>query len=128
MVCNYANPDMVGHTGNMDATVKAIETLDGCLEQVVTAVLEMGGELLITADHGNAEQLSNADTGQMHTAHTSNPVPLIYVGASAVETAQSGALCDLAPTLLALMGLPVPPEMTGHPLLNLEPATAEATP
>ena len=128
IVCNYANPDMVGHTGNMDATVKAIETLDGCLEQVVTAVLAMGGELLITADHGYAEQLSNADTGQMHTAHTSNPVPLIYAGARAVETAQSGALCDLAPTLLALMGLPVPPEMTGHPLLNLEPATAEATP
>lgn len=126
VICNYANPDMVGHTGNMDATVKAIETLDGCLEQVVTAALEQGGEVLITADHGNAEQLSNAETGQMHTAHTSNPVPLVYAGNRAVQMSQSGALCDLAPTLLTLMGLPVPAEMTGHSLLSLEPPTREA--
>ncbi len=119
IVCNFANPDMVGHTGNFEATVKAIEALDVCLGRVVRALEETGGEALITADHGNAEQMCDEKTGQPHTAHTLNPVPLIYVGNRA-DRIQGGALCDLAPTLLALLGLPVPTEMTGCSLLDLE--------
>ena len=118
IICNYANPDMVGHTGNFDATVKAIETLDRCLEKVVNATLDVGGELLITADHGNAEQLIDNNTGQRHTAHTSNPVPLIYVGRPATMES-TGALSDIAPTMLYLMNLEKPMEMGGHPLVQL---------
>ena len=118
IICNYANPDMVGHTGNFEATVKAIEALDACLARVLEAMKSVGGEVLITADHGNAELLSNKETGQAHTAHTSNPVPLIYVGrpATLVET---GSLCDIAPTMLHLMGLPIPSEMGGRNLVQL---------
>lgn len=123
IVCNYANPDMVGHTGNLPATIAAIETLDRCLEQVVTALRRVGGEALITADHGNAEQLSNAQTGQKHTAHTLNPVPLLYVGTRSFRmTTQTGALSDIAPTLLTMMGLEIPAEMNGQPLLALQTA------
>jgi 2,3-bisphosphoglycerate-independent phosphoglycerate mutase len=118
IICNYANPDMVGHTGNFDATVKAIEALDGCLARVVDAATEVGGELLITADHGNAEQMRNPETGQPHTAHTSNPVPLIYVGRPAT-LADTGALSDIAPTMLYLMGLDKPAEMGGDSLITL---------
>ena len=118
IICNYANPDMVGHTGHFDATVEAIEALDGCLERVVEAADAVGGELLITADHGNAEQMRNPETGQPHTAHTSNPVPLIYVGRPATM-AETGALSDIAPTLLYLMGLEKPAEMGGSTLLTL---------
>lgn len=118
IICNYANPDMVGHTGNFTATVKAIEALDSCLGRVITALEKAGGEALITADHGNAEQLSNRETGQAHTAHTSNPVPLIYVGREAT-LAETGSLCDVAPTMLTLMGLAIPEEMGGHSLLTL---------
>ena len=105
IVCNYANGDMVGHTGNLDATVKAIETLDACLGRVDAALRAVGGELLITADHGNAEKMLDDDTGQPHTAHTLFLVPCIYVGRPAT-IADGGSLQDVAPTLLAMMGLP----------------------
>jgi 2,3-bisphosphoglycerate-independent phosphoglycerate mutase len=118
IICNFANPDMVGHTGNLEATIKAIEALDACLARVVEALESVGGEALITADHGNAELLNNKETGQAHTAHTSNPVPLIYLGRPAT-LAETGALCDVAPTMLALMGLEIPTEMGGHNLVTL---------
>ncbi|MDH5327234.1 MAG: 2,3-bisphosphoglycerate-independent phosphoglycerate mutase [Gammaproteobacteria bacterium] len=118
IICNYANPDMVGHTGNYEATVKAIEALDACLAKVITALEQVGGEAIITADHGNAEQMRDKQTGQSHTAHTSNPVPLIYVGRPATLV-QSGALSDVAPSLLYLMGLDKPPEMGGDSLITL---------
>lgn len=117
-ICNFANPDMVGHTGNYAATVRAIETLDRCLGRIHDALLALGGEMLITADHGNAEQMLDRQTGQRHTAHTLNPVPLLYVGRPA-RMADRGALRDIAPTLLYLMGLKPPSEMGGHPLVEL---------
>ncbi|MCW8945244.1 MAG: 2,3-bisphosphoglycerate-independent phosphoglycerate mutase, partial [Sedimenticola sp.] len=117
IVCNYANSDMVGHTGQFDAAVKAIEALDLCLGRVVTALRKVGGEMLITADHGNAEQMEDRENDQPHTAHTQNPVPLVYVGRPA-QLKDNGALCDIAPTLLTLMGLPIPSEMQGHSLLE----------
>jgi 2,3-bisphosphoglycerate-independent phosphoglycerate mutase len=118
IVCNYANADMVGHTGDFDAARRAIETLDACIGRVVDAARSQGGEVVITADHGNAEQLRDDSTGQSHTAHTLNRVPFVYVGRPATVI-DGGALQDVAPTLLALMGLPKPPEMTGHSLLRL---------
>jgi 2,3-bisphosphoglycerate-independent phosphoglycerate mutase len=124
IICNYANPDMVGHTGDFAATVTAIEALDECLGQVVVAVEKMDGEMLITADHGNAEQMRGEDTGQAHTAHTSNPVPLVYVGQQDVVMAESGTLADIAPTMLFLLGLDGPVEMNGHTLVNY-PSEAE---
>ncbi len=124
IICNYANPDMVGHTGNFAATLKAIEVMDCMLERVIGAVREVGGEALITADHGNAEQMSNRDTGQAHTAHTSNPVPCIYVGRPARMT-ENGALSDVAPTLLYLMGLAQPTEMNGRSLIVLNDDTRQ---
>ena len=127
VICNFANPDMVGHTGSYEATVQAIEALDTCLGQVRDAVLAAHGEMLITADHGNAEQMCDASTGQPHTAHTSNPVPLIYVGRAA-RLAARGALCDIAPTMLYLMGLPQPSEMSGRSLVELHPEALQATP
>lgn len=122
IICNYANPDMVGHTGNFDATVKAIETIDRCMGQVVEAVIEVGGEILITADHGNAEKMLDIETGQAHTAHTTNPVPLLYVGREA-ELEANGALSDIAPTMLYLMGIEQPGEMMGRSLVK--PKTEE---
>jgi len=116
IVCNYANGDMVGHTGNLEAAKKAIEVLDECIGRVVTAMREVGGEVLITADHGNAETMEDPATHQAHTAHTLNVVPLLYVGRRA-RAVSGGALQDVAPTLLRMMGLPAPPEMTGKPLL-----------
>jgi len=117
IVCNYANGDMVGHTGNLEAATRAIEVIDECLGRVVTAMRECGGEVLITADHGNAETMRDLQTGQAHTAHTLNLVPLLYIGRKArIET--GGALQDVAPTLLAMMGLPQPPDMTGHSLVR----------
>lgn len=115
IICNYPNGDMVGHTGVYDAAVKAIETLDNCIGQVVDAVKRVDGQLLVTADHGNAEQMRDPQTGQAHTAHTSLPVPLIYVGKHA-EAVSGGKLSDLAPTMLSLMGMEIPKEMTGKPL------------
>jgi 2,3-bisphosphoglycerate-independent phosphoglycerate mutase len=119
LICNFANPDMVGHSGDFAATVAAIEALDGCLGELETAVRGVGGELLITADHGNAEVMRNPETGQAHTAHTSNPVPFLYVGPRSVTMESGGALSDVAPTMLALMGLAQPEEMTGRPLVTL---------
>jgi 2,3-bisphosphoglycerate-independent phosphoglycerate mutase len=116
IVCNYANGDMVGHTGNLDAATRAIEVLDLCIGRVVEAARAAGGEVLITADHGNAEKMHDETTGQPHTAHTLNLVPCVYVGRPAT-LAPGGALQDIAPTLLAMMGLPQPAEMTGRALL-----------
>ncbi len=123
IICNYANADMVGHTGDFEATVKCIETLDRCLGRLREACAGAGMEILITADHGNAEQMrsiaTKKDPGQPHTAHTSNVVPLIYIGRAAT-LAGSGTLADIAPTMLALMGLPQPVEMTGRNLVTLK--------
>ena len=117
IVCNYANGDMVGHTGNLAAATRAIEVLDECLGRVIKAMQEVGGEVLITADHGNAETMLDPTTKQAHTAHTLNVVPLLYIGRQAKISA-GGALQDVAPTLLRMMGLPQPPEMTGKPLID----------
>jgi len=118
IICNFANADMVGHTGDFDATVKTIEVLDSCLKRVYDALRAVGGEMLITADHGNAEQMFDNETCQAHTAHTINPVPFVYVGRNA-KVAAIGALEDIAPTMLYLLGLPIPPEMSGHTLVDL---------
>jgi 2,3-bisphosphoglycerate-independent phosphoglycerate mutase len=118
IVCNYANADMVGHTGDFAAAIRAVECLDECLGRLEEAVLESGGEMLITADHGNAEQMSDASTGQNHTAHTTNPVPLLYIGRKAAME-HDGSLADIAPTALYLMGLEQPAEMTGRNLVTL---------
>lgn len=122
IICNFANADMVGHSGNFDAAVKAVEAIDAALGRILEATLAAGGEMLITSDHGNIEEMFDPATGQMHTAHTTNPVPLIYVGRPAVM-APTGALEDIAPTMLRLMGLPVPQEMTGNPLVELRKGT-----
>ena len=119
IVCNYPNGDMVGHTGDFAAAVKACEAVDDSIGKVVAALQEVGGECLITADHGNAEQMTNEETGQAHTAHTSLPVPLIYMGRAATAV-EGGKLSDLAPTMLTLMGMEVPAEMTGKPLMVLK--------
>ncbi|MGM0593021.1 MAG: 2,3-bisphosphoglycerate-independent phosphoglycerate mutase [Pseudomonadota bacterium] len=118
IICNYANPDMVGHSGDFDATVQAIETLDGCLGRLLAAMEKKGGEMLVTADHGNAEQMRGEDTGQAHTAHTSNPVPFVYVGPREFEMEKSGTLADVAPTMLDLLGLKQPNEMNGHSIIH----------
>jgi len=118
IVCNYPNGDMVGHTGKFDAAVKACEAVDHCLGRVITSLKKTGGECLITADHGNAEQMVDNDSGQAHTAHTCEPVPLIYFGRNATPVL-SGALSDIAPTILNLMSMPQPDEMTGKNLMEL---------
>ena len=118
IICNVANPDMVGHTGSMKAAVKAVEAVDRCLGVVLQATKSVQGEMLITADHGNIEQMKDPLTGQSHTAHTTNPVPLVFYGRKA-RTIAGGALRDIAPTMLYLLGLPQPAEMTGHSLLEL---------
>ena len=117
IICNYANGDMVGHSGNMEAATRAIETLDICIGRAVKAMQAIGGEVIITADHGNAEQMLDRVTQQAHTAHTLNPVPLLYVGRKA-KLADNGSLRDLAPSMLTVMGLPQPAEMTGHSLIQ----------
>jgi 2,3-bisphosphoglycerate-independent phosphoglycerate mutase len=118
IICNYANSDMVGHTGDLAAATRAIEVLDECIGKVVAAMREAGGEVLITADHGNAETMVDPDTHQPHTAHTLNLVPALYIGRKAAA-ADGGALQDVAPTLLDMMGLERPAEMTGKPLFVL---------
>lgn len=118
IITNYANCDMVGHTGNFDAAVKAVETIDACIARLLEALEKVGGEVFITADHGNAEQMTDPDSGQTHTAHTTNPVPFVYVGRSA-QLDSSGDLADVAPTMLAAMGLSPSAEMSGHSLLHL---------
>jgi len=118
IICNVANPDMVGHTGIMQAAMAAVEAVDRCLGVVLKAIQAVDGELLITADHGNIEQMTDPETGQSHTAHTTNPVPLVFYGRRARAIA-GGALRDIAPTMLYLLGLEQPAEMTGRPLLEL---------
>jgi 2,3-bisphosphoglycerate-independent phosphoglycerate mutase len=115
VVLNYANADMVGHTGKLPETVAAIETLDGCFARLESAARERGWLLIMTADHGNAEQMVDPSTGQPHTAHTTNPVPFV-IGRPGGELRSRGSLRDVAPTLLALQGLPIPAEMTGRDL------------
>jgi len=119
IICNYANGDMVGHSGNMAAATKAIEALDVCIGRCVEAMQSIGGEVIITADHGNAEQMVDRITHQAHTAHTLNPVPFLYIGRKA-KLNDGGSLRDLAPSLLAIMGLPKPAEMTGNSLIQLQ--------
>lgn len=118
IICNYANADMVGHSGQLAATIKAIECLDLCLARVWQALSAHNGKLLITADHGNAEEMYDEQTKQAHTAHTSDPVPLVYVGGGWHFTQNHGSLIDVAPTILHLLGLDVPQEMTGQILLE----------
>ncbi|MDC9719704.1 MAG: 2,3-bisphosphoglycerate-independent phosphoglycerate mutase [Gammaproteobacteria bacterium] len=119
IVCNFANADMVGHTGKFDAAVQAVEAVDACLTRIVAALEKADGEALITADHGNVELMINPTTGQPHTAHTLWPVPLVYVSSRSQQaTLSSGVLADLAPTLLHLMGVEQPEEMTGSNLVE----------
>ncbi len=119
VVVNYANTDMVGHTGDLQAAIKAVETVDHCLGRLAEAVTRAGGTLLITADHGNVEMMRDPETGQPHTAHTTNPVPLLLVNPPAgVSGLENGRLCDVAPTLLRILGLPQPKAMTGRVLLK----------
>ena len=118
MILNFANPDMVGHTGVMDAAVKAVETVDGCLKKVIDAILKTGGQCIVTADHGNSECMTN-EGGQPMTAHTTNPVPLVLVDdKKTCQLRADGRLCDIAPTLLELMGMEVPADMTGKSLIK----------
>ncbi len=118
IICNYANGDMVGHTGSFEAAVKAVEVLDTCLGRLEEAIRDTGGQCLITADHGNVEQMVDPESGQAMTSHTSGPVPLVYIGQAGWEFQHAGSLCDIAPTMLRLMKMPVPAEMTGSPLMT----------
>ncbi len=120
IVLNFANADMVGHTGSLPAAIRAVETVDAGLGRIAAAVARQGGALLVTADHGNAETMRDADTGAPHTAHTTNPVPVMLAGAGAAAL-HDGRLADIAPTLLRLMGLPQPAEMTGASLIGPAP-------
>ncbi len=119
IICNFANPDMVGHTGDFNATIEAIETIDNCLGKITESLYAVGGETIITSDHGNAEFMFDPKTGQPHTAHTTNLVPVVYIGRDAKAATSEGVLYDIAPTLLYLMGLEQPLEMTGKPLFKL---------
>lgn len=119
IICNFANPDMVGHTGNLPATIEAIEVIDQCLGKITHALKEVGGEAIITSDHGNAEKMYDDETKQPHTAHTHELVPVIYFGRPAKMTQKEGKLSDIAPTMLYLMELPKPKEMTGSSLLEI---------
>jgi len=117
IICNYPNPDMVGHTGVYEAAKQAIEAIDACVAKVVEAIKEADGQLLITADHGNAEMMVDPETGGIHTAHTNLPVPLIYVGNKDIQFKQGGKLSDLAPTMLKLTDMDIPAEMSGDVLV-----------
>ena len=116
LLCNFANPDMVGHTGVLPAVITAVETVDECLGRIVQRCEASGTRLLVTADHGNCELMIDPETGGPHTAHTSNPVPLVAVNTDLRRLRAGGALCDVAPTLLSLLGLEQPSEMTGRAL------------
>ncbi len=117
IVMNYANPDMVGHTGSLPAAIKAVETVDAGLGRIAEAIAARHGALLVTADHGNCELMRDPVTGSPYTAHTTNPVPVLLIGADKAGL-HDGRLADLAPTLLSLMDLPQPAAMTGHSLLK----------
>lgn len=128
IIVNYANPDMVGHTGSMPAAIKAAETIDACLAKLERTVTQMDGAMLITADHGNLEQMLDPESGQAHTQHTTNPVPLLLVGPRTEGYGlEDGRLCDIAPTLLHFLGLPQPAEMTGHCLARAGSAARAAS-
>lgn len=116
VIMNYANADMVGHTGNLEATIKAIEVIDECLGRVASAARARGGTVIITADHGNAEQMIDPVTGQIFTAHTTNPVPVILIGEHRCRLREGGSLRDIAPTMLGILGLAKPAQMTGQDL------------
>ena len=117
IICNFANADMVGHTGKLDAAVKAVETIDQCLGRIVRAVRDANGTLILTADHGNAEEMWNAELNEPHTAHTCNPVPLIIVDdVTSTRLREGGSLKDVAPTMLGILGVGAPEEMTGRDL------------
>ena len=119
IILNFANPDMVGHTGSFEAAVKAVQAVDTCLGRIVEAIRSKNGHLLITADHGNAELMVNHETGKVHTAHTTNLVPLILMSDTLkTATLEAGKLCDIAPTLLDLAGIEQPESMTGHSLVQ----------
>ncbi|HZF07877.1 MAG TPA: alkaline phosphatase family protein, partial [Thermoanaerobaculia bacterium] len=118
VLVNYANPDMVGHTADLRATIQAVETVDRCVGDLLAAVEKLGGSALVTSDHGNAEKLLDAE-GRPFTAHTTNPVPILWVSpSSGGARLRRGILADVAPTVLALLGLEKPPEMTGTSLIE----------
>ncbi|HEY8568209.1 2,3-bisphosphoglycerate-independent phosphoglycerate mutase [Microbulbifer sp.] len=119
IICNYANGDMVGHTGVFEAAVKAVEALDLCVDRVTKAALAAGGEVLITADHGNVEEMFDGESGQVSTQHSTLPVPFVYIGERNVTMRDGGSLADVAPTMLSLMGLAQPVEMSGEPLIKI---------
>jgi 2,3-bisphosphoglycerate-independent phosphoglycerate mutase len=117
ILCNYANGDMVGHSGSLPATIKAVETVDMCMARVVEAAERAGARLLVTADHGNCEMMIDPETGGPHTAHTTNPVPFVVVDPDGDnEMRDGGALCDVGPTILSMLGIEQPEEMTGTDL------------
>ena len=118
IICNYANCDMVGHTGDYDAAMRSVDAVDECLQKVLASLAKAGGEALITADHGNVELMFDSSANQPHTQHTTLPVPLVYVGDRTLTLASGGSLADIAPTMLALMGLPKPTEMSGASLIE----------
>ena len=118
IICNFANCDQVGHTGDFNASVKAVEAVDDCLSQILEAITAASGELLITADHGNVEEMFDESSNQPHTQHTTLPVPLVYAGPRHINLDTGGSLADIAPTMLALMALPQPAEMTGRSLIT----------
>ena len=122
IICNFANTDMVGHSGILDAAIKAVEAVDACLALIYQAIKSIDGEMLITADHGNVEKMSNLETHEVHTAHTNNPVPLIFISSREATIAEpcKGTLSDIAPTLLDMMGVDQPSEMTGKSLLTFK--------
>jgi 2,3-bisphosphoglycerate-independent phosphoglycerate mutase len=122
-LCNFANADMVGHTGVPSAIVSAVETVDRCLGRVLDTAESVGAAVLVTADHGNCELMVDPETGGPHTAHTSNPVPFVVAGTTIPSLRAGGALCDVAPTVLGLLGLEQPAEMTGR---NLAPSLSHA--
>jgi 2,3-bisphosphoglycerate-independent phosphoglycerate mutase len=121
IICNFANADMVGHTGKLEAAIMAVETIDRCLARIVRAVRDAGGTLIVTADHGNAEEMWNAQLNEPHTAHTSNPVPVIVVqDVKGMKLREGGSLRDIAPTMLGILGIDKPDEMTGQDLRRLD--------
>ena len=120
ILVNFANPDMVGHTGVLEAAEKACKTVDDCVGKIAEKCKKFGVTMLLTADHGNAEVMFNAETGKPHTAHTTNVVPFVVINAPCeFELREGGALCDVAPTVLQLMGIEQPSEMTGKSMLKL---------